>query len=357
VTDQAAPGRKAGRSSLARKSKVTSVDVARHAGVSQSAVSRAFSRVPTESGVSEEAKKRIMRAAGELGYRPNALARSLITQKSKMVALLFSYLDNPFYALALEKLCLELQRQGYHALVFMMPDTAEGVDETVSELLEYQVDGIITASVELSSTLCEFCQDQNIPVVMFNRAQDDDRLSSVTTDNVAGGRLAARHLLETGHRKIALMAGWQRASTNRDREFGFRAELQAKGVELFDYAIGHFHLEKTRAATRALLDRPDAERPDAIFIVNDYMAIEALSLIRFDLGLRVPKDVSIIGFDDIPLAAMPEFSLTTLRQPLDQMVPNAVRLMVDAIDRADAAPEKLALVPTLAKRGSTMIRN
>ncbi len=272
---------------MRRKSKVTSVDVAKLAGVSQSAVSRAFSRVPTESGVSVEARKRIMQAANELGYRPNALARSLITQKSKMVALLFSYLDNQFYALALERLCLELQKQGYHALVFMMPDTNEGVDETVSELLEYQVDGIITASVELSSSLCEFCLEQNIPVVMFNRVQDDDRLSSVTTDNVAGGRLAAMHLLETGHRKIALMAGWQRASTNRDREFGFRAELQAQGVELTDYAIGHFHLGKTREATRALLDKPDAGRPDAVFVVNDYMAIEALSLIRAEL--RPPR--------------------------------------------------------------------
>ena len=342
---------------MARKPKVTSVDVARRAGVSQSAVSRAFSRVPTESGVSEEAKKRIMRAAGELGYRPNALARSLITQKSKMVALLFSYLDNPFYALALEKLCLELQEQGYHALVFMMPDTNEGVDETVSELLEYQVDGIITASVELSSTLCEFCLGRNIPVVMFNRAQDDHRLSSITTDNVAGGRQAARHLLETGHHRIALMAGWQRASTSLDREFGFRAELQAEGVELHDYAIGHFHLGHTREATRALLDKPDAERPDAVFIVNDYMAIEALSMTRSELGLRVPEDVSIIGFDDIPLAAMPEFALTTLRQPIDQMVQNAVRLMVDAIDKAPSATEKVALVPTLIERGSTIPRN
>ena len=191
---------------------------------------------------------------------------------------------------------------------------------------------------------------------MFNRVQDDDRLSSVTTDNVAGGRLAARHLLETGHRKIALMAGWQRASTNRDREFGFRAELQAEGAQLFDYAIGHFHLGKTREAARALMQKPEAERPDGLFIVNDYMAIEALSMIRTELGLRVPKDVSIIGFDDIPLAAMPEFSLTTLRQPIDQMVPNAVRLMVEAIDNGDHPPEKLALVPTIAERGSTKNR-
>ncbi|MEX3010513.1 LacI family DNA-binding transcriptional regulator [Hoeflea sp. TYP-13] len=338
---------------MSKKNKITSVDVARRAGVSQSAVSRAFSRVPTQSGVSDKTRKRIMQAAGELGYRPNALARSLITQKSKIVALLFSYLDNQFYALALEKLCLELQGQGYHALVFMIPATDEGVDDIVSELLEYQVDGIITASVELSSSLCEFCSVQNVPVVMFNRVQDDDRLSSITTDNVTGGRMAAKHFLETGHRKIALMAGWQRASTSRDREFGFRAELRTQGVELFDFVVGHFHLGETRQASRALMNRPEAKRPDAVFAVNDYMALEAMSSIRSELKLRIPEDVSIMGFDDIPLAAMPEFSLTTLRQPINQMVSNAVRLMIEAIDNADPVPEKLALTPTLIKRGST----
>lgn len=294
-----------------------------------------------------------MKAAAELGYRPNAIARSLITRRSNIIALLFSYLDNQFYALALEKLCIELQRQGLHALVFMMPDTNEGVEQTVSELLEYQVDGIITASVELSSSLCEFCIAHTIPVVMFNRVQDDDRLTSVTTDNVAGGRMAARHLLETGRRRISLISGWQGASTSRDREFGFRAELQAQGVELVAEQVGHFDLERTREAAQQLMQPSSGPRPDAIFAVNDYMAIEAMSLIRHQLHLRIPQDVSVIGFDDIPLAAMPEFSLTTLRQPINQMVSNAVRLIMAAIADDDESAEKLALVPTLIQREST----
>lgn len=294
-----------------------------------------------------------MKAAGELGYRPNAIARSLITRRSNIIALLFSYLDNQFYALALEKLCIELQRRGLHALVFMMPDTNEGAEQTVSELLEYQVDGIITASVELSSSLCEFCSAHKIPVVMFNRVQDDDRLTSVTTDNVTGGRMAARHLLETGRQRISLISGWQGASTSRDREFGFRAELQAQGVELVAEQVGHFDLERTRVATQKLMQPSKDTRPDAIFAVNDYMAIEAMSLIRHQLHLCIPQDVSVIGFDDIPLAAMPEFSLTTLRQPINQMVSNAVRLIMAAIADEAESIEKLALVPTLIQRGST----
>ena len=341
---------------MAKKNSVTSVDVAKLAGVSQSAVSRAFSRVPTQSGVSEEAKKRIFAAAKELGYRPNALARSMITGRSKIIALLFSYLDNQFYALALEKLCIELQKNGYHAMVFMMPETAVGVEDTVSELLEYKVDGIITASVELSSSLCKLCQDQGISVVMFNRIKAEEGVSCVSTDNVLGGRLAARLFVETGQQKIALLSGWAESSTGRDRKLGFVRELSDQERGLFDHAAGHFDLDATRAAVFNLLDKPVSERPDAIFVANDYMAIRALSVIRSELNLRVPKDVSIIGFDDIPLAASPEYNLTTLRQPINRMVDQSVSLMLSAIGGNDAV-EIVSIVPELVERSTVANRN
>lgn len=341
---------------MSRKSKVTSVDVARLAGVSQSAVSRAFSRQPTQSGVSEKTKQKIFKAAQELGYKPNAFARSLITQRSNIVALLFSYLDNQFYALALEKLCVELQKQGFHALVFMMPSTDEGVEETVSELLEYQVDGIITASVELSSNLCEFCRDQGIPVVMFNRFQDQDGMASVTTDNVSGGRLAARHLIETGHERIAMISGWQRSSTSRDRQFGFEAELRDQGVPLFAHEIGHFNLARTREAALAMFGGAEVGRPDGVFVLNDYMAFEVMSALRTTLGLRIPEDVSVIGFDDVPMAGMPEFALTTIRQPLAQMVANTTRMMVEAIRDREAEAENIAFAPKLVQRETVQAR-
>lgn len=336
---------------MAKKNSVTSVDVARLAGVSQSAVSRAFSRVPTQSGVSAETKKRIFTAAKELGYRPNALARSMITGRSKIIALLFSYLDNQFYALALEKFCIELQKNGYHAMVFMMPETAVGVEETVSELLEYKVDGIITASVELSSSLCKLCQDQGISVVMFNRIKAEEGVSCVSTDNVLGGRLAARHFIKTGHQKIALLSGWAESSTGRDRKLGFELELSDQGHSLFDHAAGHFDLDATRSAVFKLLDRPPAERPDAIFFANDYMAIEGLSVMRNELQLRVPHDVSIIGFDDIPLAGSPEYDLTTLRQPIHQMIDRSVSLMLSEIAGNDTV-ETVTMVPELVERGT-----
>ncbi|WP_127115177.1 LacI family DNA-binding transcriptional regulator [Shimia sediminis] len=341
---------------MAKRSKVTSIDVARHAGVSQSAVSRAFSRVPTQSGVSADAKKKILQAADELGYRPNAIARSLVSQRSNIVALLFSYLDNQFYALALEKLCIELQKLGFHALVFMMPSTDEGEAKAVSNLLEYQVDGIITASVELSSDLCAFCVEHDIPIVMFNRFQDHDGISSVTTDNVAGGRIAARHLVETGHKRISLLSGWQMSSTSRDRQFGFEAELRDRQLELYSHEIGHFNLEMAKTAALEMFADPSA-RPDALFVANDYMAIEVMSTLRQSYGLEIPGDVSVIGFDDTPIAALPEFSLTTVRQPINQLVAGSVRLMNSMINGGVGEVENISLAPRLVERGSVKLRN
>jgi DNA-binding LacI/PurR family transcriptional regulator len=334
-----------------RRTSVNSIDVARAAGVSQSTVSRTFSP-DGASRVSADIRARVLAAAAELGYRPNAIARSLITRRSRMVAVLFSYLDNPFYAIALEQLCHALQSKGYHAVVFMLPDTLAEVERTVGELLEYQVDGVVTASVELSSAICARCHAQGVPVVMFNRVQDDPRLSSVSTDNVNGGRLAARHLIATGAKRIGMIGGWQGASTNRDREFGFRGELDAHGVALTAYGEGKFDLAQTEVATRAMFGS-GSPRPDAVFVTNDYMAIRALDIMRHELGLNVPGDVAVVGFDDIPAVAQPSYDLTTIRQPIGQMVETTIRILFDRIAEGTKDPEHVILGARLVERGST----
>lgn len=334
-----------------KKKRVTSIDVAQRAGVSQSAVSRTFSPWPTQSGVSAEIREKVLRAAKELGYRPNAIARSLITQRSRTVGVLFSYLDNPFYARALELFCHGLQERGYHALVFMMSDTLQDTDSTVTDILQYQVDGLLTASVELSSKICVECAERGIPVVMFNRAQDDATLSAVTADNIGGGRIAARVLLDAGCERVALLAGWDGASTSRDREFGFRAELVAHGVELFGRGMGNFNLEDTAEATRQLfVGKPATGRPDALFVVNDYMAIRAMEVIRYEAGLRIPEDVSVVGFDDISTAAQPSYALTTVRQPINRMVEASLRILFEQIEESTAQPQHIMLGAQLIDR-------
>ena len=184
--------------------KVTSLDVAKLAGVSQSAVSRVFSG----ASASETTAAKVRAAAQSLGYRPNAMARAMKSGQSKIIGLLVAYLENQFYPVALEQLSHALQEKGYHILVFMVPNKEHEVDRIVAELMDYQVDGIITASVSMSSALTETCASAGIPVVMFNRAQDGSGLSSVTSSNIEGGRNVADFLVKGGHSRIAHITGF-----------------------------------------------------------------------------------------------------------------------------------------------------
>ena len=219
--------------------KVTSAEVAERAGVSQSAVSRVFT---PGASVSAKTAEKVKRAAQELGYRPNVLARAMVSGKSRMIGLVVAYLNNQFYPEALEKLSNALQERGYHVLVFMASQTAGNIDKVVEELLDYQVDGIIAASVALSSDLAERCRAAGVPMVLFNRSQDSPEMSAVTSDNRAGGRKVAEFLLAGGHEKIGFIAGWEGASTQRDREAGFVEGLRAHGVALHARQVGNFNV-------------------------------------------------------------------------------------------------------------------
>ena len=331
--------------------KITSLEVADRAGVSRSAVSRVFT-----PGASDSAKtaQKVRKAAAELGYRPNVLARSLMTGRSRIIGLVVAYLDNHFYPTALEKLSNALQAQGYHVMVFMAAQTAGNIDAVLDEILDYQVDGLVMASVAVSSELAARCQALGVPVVLFNRRQDDDLQTSVTSDNFAGGHLVARHLLDTGHRRLGHIAGWQGASTSRDREAGFRAALAQAGSAVFAREVGDFHTDRAKDAARSMFDA--AVRPDAVLVANDHMAFLVMDVLRSELGLKVPQDVSVVGFDDVPTAAWRAYDLTTVRQDTDAMVAETVRTLLTKIDDPEAAPEQVLLPVTLVVRGSSAPR-
>ncbi len=332
------------------KEKITSQDVARLAGVSQSAVSRVFT---PGASVSKETKEKVRRAANALGYRPNVLARSLITGRSRIIGLVVAYLDNYFYPEALEKLSNALQAKGYHVLVFMASQKAGNIDGVLDEILDYQVDGIVMASVAMSSDLAARCQAVGVPVVLFNRSQDDERLSAVTSNNIAGGRLVAQFLAAAGHRRIAHIAGWEGASTTRDRERGFQEGLTAAGLALHAREVGNYDFEEARKATRRLFGRSDS--PDAVFVANDHMCFAAMDVLRYELGLRVPEDVSVVGYDDVPPAAWPAYDLTTVRQRANLMVSETVKILLENIENPDAPPRRIAIEAPLVVRGSARI--
>lgn len=330
---------------------VTSTDVARRAGVSQSAVSRTFTE---GASVSEEMRAKVLEAAAELDYRPNALARSLITQRSRLIGIALAYLNNQYYPMALEKLSLRLQAEGYHSLM-VFAQNREPADAIVQTFLQYQVDAVILASVALSTPWVAACERAGVPVVLFNRSHEEPRFSAVTSANRDGGRTVARFLAAGGHRRIAYIAGWEGASTQRDREAGFCEGLAAAGLGIHDRAIGDFDDGRAREAARSLFVRPAAERPDAVFVANDHMALIAMDVLRFELGLRVPEDVSVVGYDDVPQAASPAYALTTVRQPVNRMVEATIRVLLDQIERPGAPPQRIEIEGPLMVRGSAHV--
>jgi DNA-binding LacI/PurR family transcriptional regulator len=252
----------------------------------------------------------------------------------------------------LEKFSKVLQAEGYHVLIFMASRTAGNIDKVVGEILDFQVDGIIAASVALSSELSERCRKAGVPMVLFNRSQDDPLMSAVTSANIEGGRKVAKFLLAGGHKKIGYIAGWEGASTQRDREAGFREVLNAAGIELHSREVGDFSSQLARKVTVSMFHE---DPPDAVFVANDHMAISVMDTLRFELGLKVPDDVSVVGYDDVPTAAWKAYDLTTIRQPANRMVAETVEILLTKINDSGADPRRVEINGPLIVRGSARI--
>jgi DNA-binding LacI/PurR family transcriptional regulator len=325
---------------------VTAADVARLAGVSQSAVSRVFT---PGASASRKTVDKVRAAAEALGYRPDPLARAMSTGRTRIIGLVVAYLDNMFYPLVLEHLSRALKAEGYRIMVFMTDREGADVDEVMRDLIDHRVDGIVTASVGMSDALTTRCAAAGIPVVMFNRGQDDARLTEVTSDNIAGAAAVAEFLLAGGHRRIAHVAGWQGSSTGRDRVAGFVGALAAAGVAPVAVVDGGYDRAVAAAVAREL-----GPRVDAIFAGNDHMAFAVMDALRNDLGLRVPEDVSVVGYDDVPMAGWAAYGLTTVRQPVGEMVARTVAALLARI-AGEGGPEKIRVPGPLVIRTSARL--
>lgn len=330
------------------KTTVTSNDVARLAEVSQSAVSRTFS----EGGrVSADMRARVLQAAAQLGYRPNVLARAVISGRSRLIAILVAYLDNHFYPMVLEQLSRAFQDEGYQVLLFMTDPGRQ--DAVVQTMLQYQVQGIVMASASMSSSLARECTRTGTPVVLFNRYVLSLPVSSVTSDNIEGGRQLAHFLANGGHRRIAFIAGQEDSSTSRDREAGFYKGLAERGLTVWYRAVGGYTTDGAEAATREIF--AEAGGADAIFVANDHMAFTVMDVLRRDLGLRIPEDVSVVGYDDVPEAAWAGYNLTTVSQPAAAMVEATVAIMLEQVGD-NAVQRRAAMLPcALVIRGSARL--
>ena len=228
----------------------------------------------------------------------------------------------------------------------------QSLDGVVEEILDYQVDGIVAASVAMSSTLAERCKFAGVPMVLFNRSQDLPSMSAVTSDNVAGGRKVAEFLISGNHKKIGYISGWEGASTQRDREAGFISCLANSGFTLHNRQVGNFCNGRGKEATRKMFS---SDPPDAIFVANDHMALAVMDTLRYELGLKIPQDVSVIGYDDVPASAWPAYDLTTVRQPVNKMVQETVEILIEKINNTEIKPRRVKIDGPLIIRGSARL--
>lgn len=326
------------------KKKYTSEDVAAMAGVSQSSVSRVFGG---GANVSEKKRKKILEVAEKLNYQPNALASSLITRKTRIIGIVVRNIRDPFYSAVLEIFHTRMSPLGYN-LIFISSENEEIQEKEIIQLLEYNVEGVIITDAVLSPSAAQKFELNGIEVVLFNRYASKSRSSAVFCDNYLAAKQIATYLVELGHRSFAFIAGTSNNSTTIDRLSGFEEVLKSRKITDLVVQQGNYTYEGGFKATQELLTKHKGL--DCIFCVNDITALGAMDAIRA-LGLKIPGDISVFGFDNIRMAAWPTYALTTWEQPLEEMVTTAVEIMIQKISTPNQ-PRK-----TLMMKGQMIIRN
>ena len=314
------------------KKQITSVDVARKAGVAQSTVSRVLSG---NGRISHKTRKRVLAAAHQLNYKPNALARSLITQRTNFVGIVMADISNPFYPNVLQLFARRFQARGQQILLFHVPPGGD-VDDILPQAMEYQMEAMIITSATISSGMANECARRGMTVVLFNRYTDDCAVSAVCCDNVRGGQTVADYFLDSGYQQLAYIAGDEDTSTNIDRELGFSTRLRERGIPHYLRQSGTYSYRSGYEAALQLLDRDNP--PEAIFCANDLIAMGCMDAARFELGIHIPDELAVVGFDDIPAADRPVYNLTTVRQPVNKMIDTTLALLDDYAAAPGTAP-------------------
>ncbi|WP_010186268.1 LacI family DNA-binding transcriptional regulator [Sphingomonas sp. PAMC 26605] len=329
-----------------RSTRANSTDVARLAGVSIAAVSRAF----TPGGsISPEMAERVRTAARQLNYVPNTLASSIITRRTNIVALLFPPLLNQVFAALLSEASLRLEEVGKQILLFT-PLDEDDFDRTLQRMLEFQVDAIVVGAAPISSRMAALCLGRDVPVVMLGRHVPNLSVHSVRGNADDAGTKAADLLLRGGGRRFGIISGPQTFSKIVERQKAIVRHLALKGAQdELPVADGKMTYDGGYAAALELMRGDDP--PDSVFGLTDIMAIGAMDAIRHELGLRIPEDVAVIGFDDIAEAAHKSYDLTTVRTPVRQMVQHMLTLIEPGAGLGE--PQTIEIDAQLIVRGST----
>jgi DNA-binding LacI/PurR family transcriptional regulator len=314
---------------MIRQGKVTSTDIARILGVSQSTVSRAFN---PKASISDKKRQMVLEGAKKLGYTPNAMARSLISRRSGLIAIVTDSETNPIYDEITRTLTCTIQEKGGQAVLCLADK--QSMERAVSKAIEYQVDGLIIATSHLNGVLLDRCRDHGIQLTFINQYLNDVEASCFCSDNRQLGKEVADYLIAENYQQIAYLAGDKGSMVNEDRWDGFRDQLLEHGSNPPLYIPGSFSFQSGLDAADTLAKQTKAV--DAVFCANDIIAIGLLEGLR---GQPDTPQVAVIGVDDIAMAAWPSFQLTTYRQPFTQLITAAIDELLQRIENDTMADQ------------------
>lgn len=326
--------------------KVTIEDVVKKSGLSYVTVSRVISNAPN---VRESNRRKVMEAIEELGYVPSAAARSLATGRTNVVAMFVSDIGDYFFGSIVKEVNNQLLRQGYLLAISI----CDGKDDTIDTafLNQNRVDGVILLVSNKEKFYIDILKNQKVPFVVVDNQTINTDIISVLADNVTGGYLAVKHLLELGHIEIGLIGATPYGLSTLERQMGAvkaltEVSLQPTGIEYgkYDQMTGYNTIMKWHR---------EGKLPSAVFAFDDHIALGAVNAVK-DLGLKVPDDMSVCGYDDSPLANHYTPKITSVRQPAEEMGQNAVNQLLSLIRHQDNGSYAMKLAPKLAIKESTM---
>lgn len=331
---------------------VTAADVAKLAGVSRSAVSRTFT---PDAYVSPAVREKVLRAADELGYRVNRLAKDLQTSRSSMVAIVGARFYEPYVAGLLDDLSAALIGQGLHAL--LLNASSQDMTALLNLVLEYRVRAVIVLSGAPPRELIDQCLRARQRMILINRHMENVESGAIETDDRMGGRMAAERLLAAGRQRLCVVRSGADTPSQRRRAAGFLERLDEEGIACERWVAGRGNYEAGCEAARSLLRSSGpaiapavAPAIDGVFAATDRTALGFLNTARFEMGVSVPQDVSVIGFDDIPEAAWSSHNLTTIRQSAPDVVAAVLTLLAE--EDEDAGLQRVSIPVSLIERGT-----
>lgn len=325
--------------------RVSAKEVAELAGVSRAAVSRTFG----SGHVSAKVRERVIAAADTLGYRPNAIARSLIGGRSDLIAVVVAEHDSIHNSLLIDRLVVAITRGGKRALVIPASGDAD-LDRSALDASDYQVDAIVVIGGTVSPAIIERLRKAEVPLFLYERLIEAPGVECVICDNVAGGAIAARFLLRAGHTRLAYLTKPRATHSNLARREGFVSAIEEAGERLFAEAVGEQGFAGGFKAASKLFAQGTI--PDAVFCFNDEMALGAMQAAAA-MKLSVPGDVAVIGYDNIPMAAWPVFNLTTIDHAITRPIDVLMERIAARLEGDDVSPGPHVMEPELIVRTST----